>query len=237
MLTTAAARAQLRHLRAHPAPLPRPVVVLSGWGDPGVIAWQVAQMLRRTTGEHRVAEVSFFWRFTMAACRAKVVSRVEALWPSRHPDETVEVDVVAHSMGGLVARYAALPAGTPGFDADHAPTGKRLRIRTLHTVGTPHCGANQAKLAHKLDPRAKAMMPGSDFLKALDAAGRQSAIIPYGIEGDWVVGLENAVHAHATPEESLRRFTRRPLRPSHAGATTDPRVMLEIVKHLKEGRL
>ncbi len=233
MLTTSAARTYLRHFRQWPKALARPVVVLSGWGDPGVVAAQVARDIRRATGDVRVADISFFWQFTMHHCRARVVERVQALWPSTDAHETVEVDVVAHSMGGLVARFAALADGTPGFDADHAPKGRRLKIRMLHTVGTPHQGANQAKLFEKWDARAKAMMKDSAFLTALNAALPAHAIVPYAIEGDWVVGLENAApHGH-----ELRRFTRRLLRPSHAGATTDPRILLEIVKHLRgDGR-
>lgn len=234
-MTASAARTQLRHLRAHPKPLDRPVLVLSGWGDPGVIAWQVAQSIRHATGDTRVGEASFFWNFTFPACRAKVVAHVQALWPAAGPEETMEVDVVAHSMGGLIARYAALPAGTSGFDADHAPAGRRLKIRTLHTVGTPHLGANLAGLFHRVDPRAKAMMKESEFLKALNAAAHPCDIVPYGIDGDWVVGLENV----APHGGELRRFPRRSLlHPAHAGAATDPRILLAIMKQLRgEGRL
>ncbi len=233
MSTTSAARAYLRHFRQWPKALARPVVVLSGWGDPGVIAAQVARDIRRATGDVRVTDISFFWQFTMHDCRARVVQRVQALWPSANAGETVEVDVVGHSMGGLVARFAALAAGAPGFVADHAPQGRRLNIRMLHTVGTPHQGANQARLFGKWDARAKAMMKDSDFLKALNGATPAHAIVPYAIEGDWVVGLENT----APDGHELRRFPRRLLRPSHAGATTDPRILLEIVKQLREGRL
>jgi len=224
-----AARAELRHMRTHPKPLARPVIALSGWGDMGFLARQISMEIRRGTGDTRVAEASFFLHLTFPACRQKVVERVEKTWPSADPHETVEVDVVAHSMGGLIARFAALPERAPGFGPAHLPLGKRLRIHTLYTVGTPHLGANQAKLFHMADARARDMMPGSVFLEALNAAPLAHAIVPYGIHGDWVVGAANI--APIGTEAQL--FERRPLRPSHAGATTDSRILASILKRLR----
>ena len=229
MSTTIAARADLRHMRTNPKPLARPVIALSGWGDFGFLARQISMEIRRGTGDVRVAEASFFLHLTFQACRKKVVERVEKLWPSADPHETVEVDVVAHSMGGLIARFAAVPQDMPGFKPEHLPVGKRLRIHTLYTVGTPHLGANQAKLFQKADARARDMMPGSDFLEALNAAPPVHVIVPYGIHGDWVVGVGNV--APAGTEAQL--FDRRPLRPSHAGATTDSRILASILKRLR----
>src|SRR6185369_10092730 len=100
-----------------------------------------------------------------------VIERVEATWPSDNPEETVEVDVVGVSMGGLVARWAALPPADRFREgAAHNPgaTGKRLRIRNLYTLGTPHRGAILANLIAP-DPIARDMRAGSGFLRTLDA--------------------------------------------------------------------
>ena len=229
MTTLVFSRAELRRMRATPKSLARPVIALSGWGDMGLLARQISTEIRRATGDTKVAEASFFLHLTFPACRKKVVERVEKMWPSDNPDETVEVDVVAHSMGGLIARFAALPAGAPGFGGEHTPIGRRLRIHTLYTVGTPHLGANQAKLFQKADARARDMMPGSAFLEALNAVPPPHAIVPYGIHGDWVVGAANVAPAGT----EARLFTRRPLRPSHAGATTDSRILAGILKGLR----
>ncbi|WP_405586472.1 lipase family alpha/beta hydrolase [Streptomyces sp. NBC_01190] len=66
------------------------------------------------------------------------------------------VDIVAHSLGGLVARYYVQRLGG---DA---------RVRTLVTLGTPHSGtrAVPALVPH---PLARQMRPGSDVLTELAA--------------------------------------------------------------------
>lgn len=64
-----------------------------------------------------------------------------------------EVDIVAHSLGGLVARYYAQCLGG---DA---------RVRTLVTMGTPHAGTRAVPTAPH--PLARQMRPGSPVLKEL----------------------------------------------------------------------
>jgi pimeloyl-ACP methyl ester carboxylesterase len=64
------------------------------------------------------------------------------------------VDIVGHSLGGLVARYYAQRLGG---DA---------RVRTLVTMGTPH-GGTRAVPALTPHPLARQMRPGSDVLREL----------------------------------------------------------------------
>lgn len=67
-----------------------------------------------------------------------------------------DIDVVAHSMGGLIARIADPPR--PGV-------ARRRRIRRLVTLGTPHGGT---KLAHVTPgDAARDMLDGSPVLRAL----------------------------------------------------------------------
>ncbi|MGP9019082.1 esterase/lipase family protein [Streptomyces sp. BR1] len=65
-----------------------------------------------------------------------------------------EVDIVGHSLGGLIARYYVQRLGG---DA---------RVRTLVTLGTPHAGTRSAHLisAH---PIVRQMCPGSDVVEEL----------------------------------------------------------------------
>lgn len=65
-----------------------------------------------------------------------------------------QVDVVGHSLGGLIARYYAQRLGG---DA---------RVRTLVTLGTPHSGTRVAPLAD-VHPIVRQMRPGSSILKEL----------------------------------------------------------------------
>jgi len=105
-----------------------------------------------------------------------------------------EVDVVAHSLGGLVARAALLelearralrPAGGPPSDAvpgapgagsatdqasparGAAPGETPCRVRTLVTLGTPHAGSHLARYANTVTTRD--LRPGSAILQRLDA--------------------------------------------------------------------
>ncbi|MYY80220.1 alpha/beta fold hydrolase [Streptomyces sp. SID335] len=78
----------------------------------------------------------------------------------RHIEELCErtgharVDVVGHSLGGLIARYYAQ---RQGGDA---------RIRTLVTLGTPHAGTRVVPLANA-HPIVRQMRPGSDVIEEL----------------------------------------------------------------------
>lgn len=67
-----------------------------------------------------------------------------------------EVDLVGHSLGGLVARYYAQRLG----GAPH--------VRTVVTLGTPHGGTSAVPLAG-VHPLVRQMRPGSPVLRELAA--------------------------------------------------------------------
>ncbi|MEU7280277.1 alpha/beta fold hydrolase [Streptomyces sp. NPDC045431] len=71
-----------------------------------------------------------------------------------------EVDVVGHSLGGLIARYYVQRLG-----------GDR-RVRTLVTLGTPHAGTTFAPLAGA-HPLVRQMRPGSSVLRELSEPAPQ----------------------------------------------------------------
>ncbi|KPH97741.1 hypothetical protein OK074_6426, partial [Actinobacteria bacterium OK074] len=78
----------------------------------------------------------------------------------RHVEEICErtgsdrVDIVGHSLGGLIARYYAQRLG-----------GDR-RVRTVVTLGTPHEGTRVAPLADA-HPIVRQMRPGSTVIEEL----------------------------------------------------------------------
>ncbi|WP_223776282.1 alpha/beta fold hydrolase [Streptomyces sp. 135] len=78
----------------------------------------------------------------------------------RHVEELCErtghrrVDVVGHSLGGLIARYYAQRLGGD------------IRVRTLVTLGTPHAGTRVAPLADA-HPIVRQMRPGSAVIEEL----------------------------------------------------------------------
>lgn len=222
-VTIEEAEAALHQMTADRRPFERPVLVIAGYLDPGVGASLLASSLRRlTTSPGQVIEVSLLTATTFDACRTRVIAKVEESVPSGQPDRTAPVDVVGISMGGLVARFAAMNPETGGA---------RLDIRRLFTVSTPHRGASMAQWP-SLDPRHLDMRAGSDFLRRLDLAidaGAAYPIVPYVRLGDAMVGAENAALHGQTPWWLANRT----LQPAHLGAHTDPRILADIARRLR----
>jgi hypothetical protein len=221
-LTLEDARADLERMRAEPRPLDRPLVIASGYGDPGFVPWLLGNRVRSLThGDSAMTHASFFFIFDFENCRDKLIAAVERDHPSDDPDWTTEVDVIGYSMGGLVARFAALP---------REDGGKRLRIRRLFTISSPHRGANLANLP-TLEPRVWDMKAGSKFLKRLDEA---LAAAPYKLccyvtLGDFIVGAKNASPPGEAPWWTAGRF----LQPAHFSAWNDPRIIADIARRLR----
>ena len=218
------ARKALREMRESPRPLQRPVVVLDGLGPP-VASWLLAEQVRRATGGGRrdVVGVTFAFSGSFAECRRRVVDAVERHFPSDDPYFTREVDVVAVSMGGVVARYAAAP--------EPAARGKRLKIARLFTIGSPHTGAEMAALPPVLGQLQLDLRERSPFLRAL--ARREVPVdyelYPYVRLGDCIVGDANAAPAGVTP----LWLPNLPLEDAHLSAWTDPRIVADIARRLR----
>lgn len=118
-----------------------------------------------------------------AEALAECVRRVrEATGPGR-------VDVVAHSMGGIIARMAI---------ADH---GLARSIRTLVTLGTPHGGTHAARYADTEIVRQ--LRPGSPLLKRLARARwpRGIRVVAFSSEAD--VFIVPAASARFRPAEHV----------------------------------
>ncbi|MDP4511783.1 esterase/lipase family protein [Nonomuraea turcica] len=92
----------------------------------------------------------------------KLAWYVNSLWNQYHKP----VDIVAHSMGGLVARAAIEGVNRYGGGSD----GKwpaRLYIEDVVTLGTPHAGSNWATACAPTHEQCSDMRPGSGFLEWL----------------------------------------------------------------------
>lgn len=202
---------ELDVMAENPVKLRRPVVVLAGWQDPNVGAPRVARMLREATGDERIISVAFFFDLTFERCRRKVLDAV------REAFGDVEVDVVGVSMGGIVARYAAL-------DEHDTP----LRIARLFTISTPHRGARIAAVPFP-DPRAGDMKRGSTLMEKLDAADRGYTIVPYVRLHDFMVGAHNA----SPPGDEVWWVNRPLLEPAHLFSYRDKRIIADIARQLR----
>ncbi|MFP3988426.1 alpha/beta fold hydrolase [Streptomyces sp. E11-3] len=129
----------------------RPVVLLHGFIDNR----SVFVLLRRSLAQHGRHHVESL-NYSVLTCDIRTAAELLA----RHIEEICErtghreVDVVGHSLGGLIARYYVQRRG-----------GDR-RVRTLVTLGTPHGGTIVAPLmsAH---PIVRQMRPDSDVIAEL----------------------------------------------------------------------
>lgn len=215
-VTRDAARADLARMRAEPVELARPVVFLSGIGDLSISSGALEKAIRPTV-LGSFAELHFFDEFTFEGSRQKLLREVAAQLGTT-VDALPEVDVVAFSMGGLVARDAAIP------DA----AGRRLPIRTLFTVSSPHEGARLAGVPFGV-PQGADMCPTSDFIDRLRRTPRDYELVCYARLDDVTVGEE-----FAAPEGEPLWWVPTPSGEwAHMAAFDDPRIQADIARRLR----
>jgi len=219
-LTVAAARAELKQMEESPRPAQRPVVIVGGYADPGIIVKQLEKRLLAVLAPGtQIITVAPGWTATMADARRKLLDAVEAEFVSTDQEWTAEVDIVAISMGGLVSRYAAMPGD------DHR---RRLRIARLMTISTPHRGADWAMMP-TVEDRVVDMRADSAFLCTLDGAEHCYEVLPYCRLDDWIVGEENA----APPGRTAWWVANQPFQLGHLDAHKDPRILADIARRLR----
>lgn len=150
-----------------------PVVFLHGFIDNR----SVFVLLRRSLARHG-------WRHLESLNHSPLTSdiRTAAELLDRHIEEICartghhRVDIVGHSLGGLIARYYVQRLG-----GDH-------RVRTLVTLGTPHAGTAVAPLAGAL-PIVRQMRSGSGPIEELrlPAPGCRTRFVSFWSELDRVI--------------------------------------------------
>ncbi|MER5435627.1 alpha/beta fold hydrolase [Streptomyces sp. NPDC002588] len=170
-----------------PAQLPTqalpPVVLLHGFIDNR----SVFVLLRRSLaqhGRHRVESLNY----SPLTCDIRTAAELLG----KHIEEicartgSSRVDVVGHSLGGLIARYYVQRLGGD------------VRVRTLVTLGTPHSGTRVAPLANA-HPIVRQMRPGSEVLEELSrpAPGCRTRFVSFWSDLDHLmVPLETACIDH-----------------------------------------
>ncbi|MER7917641.1 MULTISPECIES: alpha/beta fold hydrolase [unclassified Streptomyces] len=128
-----------------------PVVLLHGFIDNR----SVFVLLRRSLGQHGGQRVESL-NYSPLTCDIRTAAELFG----RHVEEICartgsdRVDIVGHSLGGLIARYYVQCMGGD------------LRVRTLVTLGTPHSGTRVAPLADA-HPIVRQMRPGSQVIEEL----------------------------------------------------------------------
>lgn len=222
-LSLADARLELERQRASPIMPQRPIVVLSGWRALPFVSHSLARELNTHIGGPRDLYLPMsFWRHSRLTTMARrLVDRVQHHFPEDQPHRTREVDVVALSMGGIVARTAAALPLENGQ--------RRLKIARLFTLGTPHSGAVLASRI-AMDHAARDMKPGSPFLDRLNA-GLNTAryeLVCYARLNDTWVGARRCAPPGREPHwvEGPRLF-------SHLTISSDPRLIADIARRLR----
>jgi hypothetical protein len=232
-VTRESAAIDLAALYDHPQPLARPVVVLGGYRTLGLHAAPLVSKIRRATSNQSDDFLYLSYPLTTDFDQLAdyVVSEVEKKWPSADPDQTVPVDVVGVSMGGLVARWAALPPAerVRGKEDSPAPGYKRLNIVRLFTFSSPHRGALLADKV-QIDPASRDMCSGSPFLDVLDErrAAHPFDLVCYAQEGDRIVGATRSAPPGEDPIwcEGTILF-------SHMSAVENPIFVTDVCRRLR----
>jgi pimeloyl-ACP methyl ester carboxylesterase len=215
-----AIRTEVERMRASPVSLERPLLILSGWRSPG-LGTTLGVRLRRLTGASKSEVISFAYPFAgrIEPSATKVARKTAERFGTNNAERTVEVDVVAVSMGGLVARTAASSLiETP-----------RLNIVRLFTLGTPHRGALLADKV-RVDQASRDMQPGSPFLDRLneELAENPFEIVAYAALDDWMVGATNT----SPPGRDPIWFPGAPLLSHHLISRNMP-IVVDIARRLR----
>lgn len=160
-------------------PYLRPVVLIPGWGDIGSVRMTPLAERLKSQGwrEESVHVVDFVNPIGSNVDHAEELAAAVDSLLLRNPWAD-EVDIVAHSMGGLASRWYI----------QHQGQG---RVRRLVTLGSPHRGTVASLVA--LGAGGDEMKPGSPFLNQLDS------ILPADVEG---LTIRSEIETHIIPNES-----------------------------------
>jgi pimeloyl-ACP methyl ester carboxylesterase len=136
------------HLPTEPKP---PVVLLHGFIDNR----SVFVLLRRSLAQHGRQQIESL-NYSPLTCDIRTAAELlgrhieEICGRTGHP----QVDIVGHSLGGLIARYYVQRLGGD------------IHVRTLVTLGAPHSGTRAIPLADA-HPVVRQMRPGSEVIEEL----------------------------------------------------------------------
>ncbi|MFI8961316.1 esterase/lipase family protein [Streptomyces sp. NPDC053493] len=197
----------------------RPVVLLHGFVDNR----SVFVMLRRALARHGRDHVASL-NYSPLTCDLRTAAEVLGRRVEKLLARTghTEVDLVGHSLGGLIARYYVQ---CRGGDA---------RVRTLVMLGTPHSGTTFVPLLGDAHPLVRQMRPGSEVLRELagPAPGCRTRFVSFWSDLDQVmVPVETARLDHP----DLRAHNVRVSGIGHLALPVHPAVAAGILEALDEG--
>jgi hypothetical protein len=221
-LTPSEAQRAIDEMRESPKALVRPLVVIGGIFDP-FRARVLAHFFGGITRGSKIRSINVGFCQSFERCRQRTIATVDKTFPGGDADFTTEVDVVGMSLGGLVGRFCAAPSRDLGRP-------RRLKIRRLFSISSPHAGAKVANLI-SLTEYHREFRPGSDFLNRLAAHDTlaEYEVYPYVLIDDDVVGEKFAAPPGKDPHWLGNASFLRP----HLAAMTDQRILADISRRLR----
>ncbi|MEU4035996.1 esterase/lipase family protein [Streptomyces collinus] len=203
-------------LPARPGP---PVVLLHGFIDNRSVFVLLRRSLVRN-GRQRVESLNY----SPLTCDIRTAAELLG----RHIEEICErtgserVDIVGHSLGGLIARYYVQCLGGD------------LRVRTLVTLGTPHSGTRAVPLA-SAHPIVRQMRPGSEVIQELSrpAPGCRTKFVSFWSDLDSVM---DPLEAACVDHPDLDALNVRVTGIGHLALPVHPAVAAGIREALEEAR-
>jgi pimeloyl-ACP methyl ester carboxylesterase len=133
-------------------PQGRPVVLIHGMGG-SAGNWELARNLLKVRGRKNIFRFDYRGHDSMRSVVPEFENYLRAIID--RCSEDMEIDILAHSMGGLVARAALRNSDI------------RDRVNHMVTIGTPHQGSHLARLGGF--NWSKEIRPGSSFMTMLNA--------------------------------------------------------------------
>ncbi|WP_420035184.1 esterase/lipase family protein [Streptomyces sp. cg28] len=166
-----------------PAPAKPPVLLLHGFIDNR----SVFVLLRRALAQHGGQPVESL-NYSPLTCDIRAAATLLARHVAQLRERTGQerIDIVGHSLGGLIARYYVQRLGGDAH------------VRTLVTLGTPHAGTRVVPLADA-HPIVRQMRPGSSVIEELKepAPGCRTRFVSFWSDLDHLmVPLETACVDH-----------------------------------------
>ncbi len=210
-----------RFAEKHPvyAPNKRPILLVHGIiHNPSAFIQLRRKMIQ--IGWKNIFTVNYATRHGQVGKMVDQLSRrVDEILSTTHSDQ---IDIVAHSLGGLVARYY-MAAGEG-----------RGKVRKLITLGSPHKGTFLSPLLRTmtLGSLHRDLRAESSFIRSLNDASlpRETEVVSIYSKFDWTVWPSSNCVADGLPSRSFRNIEVNSV--GHMGLLYSPEVLNQVMKNL-----
>jgi triacylglycerol lipase len=143
-----------------------PILFVHGW-DSSASAWNtmIDRFVAAGHPRNRMLAITYNSNQSNVTIAGQVRDAVNSL---RSSTGAAKVDIITHSMGGLSSRYYLKSMGGTAYVDDWV------------SLGGPNHGTNTAYLCYPFSRSCRDMIPGSDFLDALNSGDETPGSVRYG---------------------------------------------------------